>query len=106
MRKRREKPRATRRTSSLPQLRPVVDAISADVLGALPAAERSAFVQALGRLEVTSTQLNSAADQVSAEARTAEQRVGVAEAHRCPRCLRIVTMRSSTRTRSSSVESS
>jgi len=34
--------------------------------------------EAAGRLEVTSTQLHSAADQVSAESRTAEERVGVA----------------------------
>src|SRR5215813_4052170 len=34
--------------------------------------------EAAGRLEITSTQLNGAADQVSAEARTAEDRVGVA----------------------------
>jgi methyl-accepting chemotaxis protein len=34
--------------------------------------------EAAASLEVTSTQLNSAADQVSAEARTAEQRVGTA----------------------------
>jgi methyl-accepting chemotaxis protein len=34
--------------------------------------------EAAGRLEVTSTQLHSAADQVSAESRTAEERVGIA----------------------------
>jgi methyl-accepting chemotaxis protein len=34
--------------------------------------------EAAGRLEVTSTHLHSAADQVSAESRTAEERVGVA----------------------------
>jgi methyl-accepting chemotaxis protein len=34
--------------------------------------------EAAGRLEVTSTQLHSAADQVSAESRAAEERVGVA----------------------------
>ena len=34
--------------------------------------------EAAASLEVTSTQLNSAADEVSAEARTAEQRVGIA----------------------------
>jgi methyl-accepting chemotaxis protein len=34
--------------------------------------------EAAQRLEITSTQLNSAADEVSAEARAAEQRVGVA----------------------------
>jgi methyl-accepting chemotaxis protein len=34
--------------------------------------------EAAQRLEITSTQLNSAADEVSAEARSAEQRVGIA----------------------------